>query len=270
MEKESFVPRVAALRERIVAWLLGSFEVLFCMAVTLWLLTSPALFSRYYPPLHISRHTRDAEAIVKWLSTSYRTRSLNLALTSGQLSSKELHHYADVRQVFRWFPRLATGFLIGLLALVTLARPVLPALARAQWRGLLVWSFFWLILGGAAWWDWNWFFARLHHPFFGDTSWRLPDAAYSLQLFPARFWRLAVTAVALGPLTVLGALAGTCTLLQGFSQRRGEPGSRSRKRAESQRQAPGLRFRLPNASSVIAAGINTSRRGPGTEKPSAP
>jgi len=188
-------------------WLMGGLEVLLVMAAAVWLLAVPSVFRAYYPVLQPARYTQDAHAIVSWLSTSHRERSLNLALTEGKLGRKEVQHYSDVRQVFRWFPWLTGGLALATVLLWLVSKPRAPQLLSAQGRGLLVWGALLLIIGGFAWWDWKAFFALVHHPLFGDRSWRLPDNAYSLQLFPAVFWRATAAAVVLAPGLLLGSTA---------------------------------------------------------------
>jgi uncharacterized membrane protein len=181
------------------AWLVGGLEVALIMASTIWLLTSPALFRWYYPRLNFSSHTHDAAAIVDWLSTDYRERTLGLATHDRKLDMQELKHYSDVRRVFQRFPELI-AILAAATILSVLSSPAPRQTIRsAQAWGLLLWGGFLLCAGGLALWDWERFFALVHHPFFGDVSWRLSDDAYSLVLFPARFWGFAMTAVLLAP-----------------------------------------------------------------------
>ena len=191
---------------RALAWALGLSELFLSIALALCLLTAPAVFGWYYRSLHVSAHDRDAEAVVRWLSSTYRQRSLALAVSEGKLQPKELRHYADVREVFRYFPRLAAGFGLLSVLLLVAGRPGWPFLAAAQWRGFLCWIALVLALGGLALWDWQLFFAWLHHPFFGDESWRLSDDAYSLQLFPMKFWRIATGFVLVVPIALFGTL----------------------------------------------------------------
>ena len=189
------------------AWLLGALEVVLIAAGTIWLLTCPAVFRLYYPALKPSSHIHDAVAVVEWLSSNYRERTLGLTMQEGRFDTQELKHYSDVRRVFKRFPELmailALAFVLSLLSSTKTWRII----AAAQWRGLLIWSILLAVVGGLALWDWPRFFAWVHHPFFGDVSWRLPDDAYSLVLFPASFWRLAVIAVLVMPVLISG-LAG--------------------------------------------------------------
>jgi uncharacterized membrane protein len=201
------------MRDKVLTWVLGGVEMLLSMAVAIWLLTSPALFRLYYPVLHISPHTHDAIAVVDWLSTNSRERSLGVAMQDRRLDNRELKHFSDVRRVFGHFPK-AMAVLGAIMALLLLAgRGRLATIALAQKRGLICWSLLLLIIGGFAWWDWQRFFAWVHHPFFGDVSWRLPDEAYSLVMFPARFWRLAVIAVLLTPALAFGMVSGAIKLV---------------------------------------------------------
>src|SRR5690349_21609045 len=85
----------ANIREESLAWLIGIWELSLTMALVIWLLSRPALFCLYYPVLGVSSHQRDAVAIVDWLASSRRERSLNLALVDGQLGQKELKHFSD-------------------------------------------------------------------------------------------------------------------------------------------------------------------------------
>jgi uncharacterized membrane protein len=198
---------VTAWKQQTIACLLGACEVLFCMALSVWFLTLPPVFRAYYPALRVSPHEHDAAAVVSWLSSSHRERSLNLALTDGKLGEKELRHFSDVRRVFRPWPKLLL-VLGGLTVFLIAAAPARrPALRAAQWRGLLFWAALVFGIGGLAWLDWPRFFAWVHHPFFGDVSWRLPDNCYSLVLFPSRFWRMAAAFVLFSPALGLGLFA---------------------------------------------------------------
>jgi hypothetical protein len=96
------------------------------------------------------QHTHDAAAIVNWLSTSHRERSLNLALTDGKLGIQELKHYSDVRRVFRRFPAVLVGLALASALLILAARPSLGLVAAAQWRGLILWAGLLLGIGGLA------------------------------------------------------------------------------------------------------------------------
>lgn len=192
------------------AWVLGGLQVLFSMALAAWLLTLPAFFGVYYSLLRPSAHDADATAVVQWLRTEHRTRSLNLALSDGKLTDKELRHFQDVRQQFPWFGRtaLAAAALTALLIVAT--RPSREAFAAVQWRALWIWAALLLVLGGFAAWDWKLFFAWMHQPFFGDRSWRMPRNSYSLVLFPASFWQVTAACVLLAPgLTLLAGCLAT-------------------------------------------------------------
>lgn len=180
-------------------WVFGGLQVLFSMALAAWLLTLPAAFGVHYSLLRPSAHNADAKAVVQWLRTEHRTRSLNLALRDGKLTDKELRHFQDVRQQFPWFGRtaLAAAALTALLIVAT--RPSREAFAAVQWRALWIWAALLLFFGGTAVWDWKLFFAWMHQPFFGDRSWRMPRNSYSLVLFPASFWRFAAAWVLLAP-----------------------------------------------------------------------
>lgn len=191
------------------AWVFGGLQVLFSMALAAWLLTLPAAFGVYYSLLRPSAHSADARAVVQWLRTEHRTRSLNLALRDGKLTDRELRHFVDVRQQFPWFGRTALAAVILAALWIAVARPSRGAFAAAQRRALWIWAALLLVLGGLAVWDWKLFFAWMHQPFFGDRSWRMPRSSYSLVLFPASFWKFTAACVLLAPgLTLLaGCLA---------------------------------------------------------------
>jgi hypothetical protein len=195
-----------------LAWAVGLLELFLFLSVALCLLIWPPIFDKTYRALGVSAHPRDAATVVRWLSSSDRERSLNLALTEGQAGPKELHHYSDVRRLFRWFPRLALGAAAGLALVLVSGQASRGLLAAAQWRGFWIYAGLMIVLGGLAWWDWKLFFAWLHHPFFGDTSWRLPKGSYSLQLFPTSFWRRATAGVLLAPALGFGAVAAVIFL----------------------------------------------------------
>lgn len=181
--------------------------MVFCIALAAWLLTLPAFFRVYYPLLRFSEQSSDAERVVRWLSGDQRQRSLNLALSGGSLTARELEHYEDVRQLFRWFPRATVGFALLTVLVIAACRPSFEALAAAQSRGLIILAALFVFLGAFAWWDWKLLFAWIHQPFFGERSWRFQKDSYSLLLFPARFWRFAIGCVLLGPGLVLGFAA---------------------------------------------------------------
>jgi uncharacterized membrane protein len=191
--------------EQILSWALGGLAVLTTMVVTIWLLTIPALFQYYYPLLVHSGHTSDAVTVVRWLSSQERERTLNLSVTDRKLGSKELRHFADVRRVFQRLPQCAAA-----LALLTCGLGLLAgrrALARVATHGLITWAVLLVLVGGLALCDWATFFAWAHRPLFGDRSWRLPNNAYSLQLFPGSFWRGMALVVLVAPGALLTSMA---------------------------------------------------------------
>ncbi|MHC1764848.1 MAG: DUF1461 domain-containing protein [Verrucomicrobiia bacterium] len=192
------------------AWAFGGVQVLFSMALAAWLLTLPAVFGVYYSLLRPSAHTADAKAVVQWLRTEHRTRSLSHTLRDGKLTDKELRHFSDVRQQFPWFSRTALAA-AGLAALlVARTKPSHEAFASAQSKAFWIWAALLLVLGGLALWDWKLFFAWMHQPFFGDRSWRMPRSSYSLVLFPASFWQFTAACVLLAPgLTLLAGCLAT-------------------------------------------------------------
>jgi uncharacterized membrane protein len=189
------------------AWVIGVLGVLLVMAATMWVLTMPAVFKAYYSALGISPWKEDAQTIVNWLASSQAGDSINPQLVNGQLRPKEVSHFGDVRRLFGWFPVIA-GVLLVLSALaVCAAKPSRQTLLAAQARGFLFWLVIVGFAGGLSWWDWETFFAWIHYPFFGATSWRLPNSAYSLKLFPASFWRLLAGILLLAPLLILGSIS---------------------------------------------------------------
>jgi hypothetical protein len=203
----------ASLALECLAWAVGLLELFLFLSVALCLLIWPPVFGGIYRAVGVSTHPRDATTVVRWLASADRERSLNLALTEGQVGPKELHHYSDVRRLFRWFPRLALGAAVGLALVLASGQASRRLLAAAQWRGFWVYAGLIMVLGGLAWWDWKLFFAWLHHPFFGDTSWRLPKGSYSLQLFPTSFWRVVTAGVLLAPTVGFGAVAALIFLV---------------------------------------------------------
>lgn len=197
--------------EQILAWLVGLLEVLSCMALAAWILTLPSVFGAYYPLLGFSSHSRDAQAVVDWLQTDQRQWYLHAAVTGGELTPKELGHFADVRRVFRDLPKVALWLGALAVAMTAAGRLSGTAFSVAQVRGLVVWLALVVCLGGLAYWDWKLLFAWVHRPLFGEHSWRFADSAYSLQLFPQSFWRFTAVAVLLTPAAVLaGAWCANC------------------------------------------------------------
>ena len=145
----------------LASWLIGGIEALLAFALTVWIFTWPPVFRYYYPILQDPASLPQASAIVEWLASDHRERTLNLAV-DGKLSSAELHHYSDVRRVFRWFPRVVFGAssLLALLLLVT--RPSLQTFQSAQIKAIVWWGTFLVLAGGLACWNWKAFFALLH------------------------------------------------------------------------------------------------------------
>jgi uncharacterized membrane protein len=209
-----------------LAWLLGGLEVLLALVMTVWILSVPAVFDVYYSLLNVSPHRQDASRIVKWLSSTQRERTLNLALIEGQLGPKELKHYSDVRRVFGSLPGVVAALALLTAVLLAITRSSLQVLTAAQWRGFCLWLLLLVSLGGLALWDWTTFFAWAHQPLFGDRSWRLPKGAYSLTLFPASFWRTLTAAVLGSPALLLG-LAAIGLAVWRRARASAEPGSPS-------------------------------------------
>lgn len=201
-----------------LAWVLAVLQVGFSLAAAVWLLTVPAVFDVYYPLVRPSADASDARALMEWLSTDYRARSLQLAVKGGTLTEKELRHYLDVRRVLRWVPRAALGAAMLAVVLMAVIKPSRELLRAVQWRAFGLWGALLLVCGGIACWDWKLFFAWMHQPFFGDRSWRMPRNSYSLALFPASFWRITAACVLLAP---------ALTLLAGWfpMRRRSSPGA---------------------------------------------
>jgi integral membrane protein (TIGR01906 family) len=195
-----------ATTDHLVAGLMGGIQAGVSMLLAVSLLISPSCFQKYYPLLRISNHTADAQAVVDWLSTSYRQRTLSLALAEGQFSSQELQHYADVRRLFRWFPKLTVAGAVVFLVLLAAIRPSRKIVIDSQRRSMFVSLLILLTVGTLALWDWKLLFALVHRPFFGDVSWRLPNSAYSLQLFPARFWQWTLGVILIAPVAGAGSV----------------------------------------------------------------
>lgn len=175
------------------------------MALTVWLLTLPAAVRFYYPLLRGSAHAPDAVKVAEWLRTPYRERTLNLSMIGGQFTSKELKHYSEVRSLRPWPPRLSAVLAVLLLVALGVHRPDRRELQRGLQRGLALCLVLFATTQIAACLDWRTVFAALHQPLFGDHSWRFGRAAYSLQLFPERFWRWLYLLIFAAPLLALGA-----------------------------------------------------------------
>lgn len=188
-------------------WLLGTLEFPILALLMIWLLSSPVIFRWYYPTLGFSPNTADAVAVVNWISSDHRERTLNHSLSSGQLSPKELRHFSDVRRLFGRVPAMV--MLLGLIAGIAIALVSSRAwvVATAQHRGLLVWGGLIIAGGILAGLDWKFFWSLVHYPFFGEQSWRFPSRSYSLQLFPRQFWMIMTAAVLLTPALLMGVLA---------------------------------------------------------------
>lgn len=203
--------------QQLMAWVIGILEVTALLLGAGWLLMRPAIFGWYYPAVKESARAPDAARIVRWLSNRESIWTLNPGLKWGQLRRNELDHYEDVR---RWLNRVPAA-LLGVSAagaLGVLMNRRAGMLEAVQWRGLAFLGF--LLVFGACFaaWDWKVFFAWIHYPFFGESSWKLSRGAYSLQLFPAQFWRLMGTVWLIAPFV---ALASAGILLRGAQRRVG-------------------------------------------------
>src|SRR5689334_21588409 len=135
------------------AWAVGVLELLCAVMFVGWFLTLPAVFKTYYPALQDSHRDRDAEAVVRWLSTSHRERTLNLSLVNGRFGPKELRHYSDVRRVFAWFPKLALIFGLSAGAVLFWGRPSRQFVTAAHKRAAILWLVLVVGTGAVAWWD---------------------------------------------------------------------------------------------------------------------
>jgi hypothetical protein len=175
---------------RLLAWLFGMGQWTAALALSVWLLAWPPLFGLYYPPLKLHQETEDARSIVDWLAGREDLAALQAAVKSGHLSQKELDHFADVRELFSWMPFIFGGILVACAAALAVVKPSREWFWAAQKRGLILFGAALLSLGLVGLWDWKLLFAWIHYPFFGAASWKLPNASYSLQLFPMIFWQL--------------------------------------------------------------------------------
>jgi hypothetical protein len=197
------------------AWLLGTVQLLAATAFFIWLLAWPPVFKLYYPLLGIAPETQDAVAIVEWLSSDRSLSQLENAMRGGILTEKEILHYADVRYWFKWLPWIwgmgGGALLLGCWRF----QPSRETVAAVQWRALWLAVIIMLAAAVFAWWDWKIFFAWVHHPFFGSSSWVFPWSAYSLQLFPAGFWRLMGGLALAGPLLMILIILGGARLRRG-------------------------------------------------------
>jgi hypothetical protein len=208
-------------RSLVLAWLIGLLELAGGMLLAIWLLTSPSVFRLYYPAIGHPAHHRDATRIVEWLHGNDSAAALNSQLRSGALTLKELRHYADVRNIFQRLPNIFWGAVLFGAILVIFLKPSAALIQAAQYRGLV--ALFVLLAASAIFtvWDWKVFFACLHYPFFGATSWKLSNSAYSLQLFPNFFWQLAGVTVCVLPAIIMLA---TTVGLRALNSSRGSKG----------------------------------------------
>jgi hypothetical protein len=196
-----------------VPWLFGSLEMLALLIVSIWLLAAPRVFQAYYPFLNSRGNVSDATLVSKWLWSKGSVFDLNPNLSSGKFIRKELSHYADVRRWLRRTPPLFAGLLLSMGILWQIS-PTRETFSRAQWRGLTLLMLLSTVSAAVAFWNWRFFFAAIHYPFFGSTSWKLPDNCYSLRLFPSLFWQFAGSIAIALPAIVLAA---TATLLNASS-----------------------------------------------------
>ncbi len=186
------------------------------LAFLAWLLNWPAVFKVYYSAMKISAGTADAVQIVEWRAGREPPAVLNAGLSSGQLSAKEVAHFAAVRKVFQGVPAVL-GATVLLYSSLLLWRRFAFALAMAvQWRSLCLLVLASAAGAGLAAWDWKTLFAWLHLPLFGTESWQFPALAYGLQLFPAVFWQLTGASVAVVSVTVTLAVLATMKRCRGL------------------------------------------------------
>ena len=182
------------------------------LCLSIWFFCYPFVFRQFYKLSVGEEQMREASRVVGWLGGSAPVEDLAARLRGGALGEKEMAHFVDVRA---WLLHAKTFAIVGSLALVIisfLARGRVSSFAEfliaAGGRALLIFGALVLLGGVFALWDWKLFFAWIHYPFFGATSWKLPKASYTLQLFPTAYWRLMGIALALTPLVTLVAIVG--------------------------------------------------------------
>jgi hypothetical protein len=189
-------------RELAFVWTFAVLQCLLTMLLSAWLLFRPSLLAIYYPRLVSQQQSQDAVAITQWLTQDRPATDLNPSLHHGSLQPKEIKHFEDVRHRLQQGLPVLLGTFVLLAAVLVLFRPSLHWLAQAQTRCAIlamIVSCFAIIL---ACWDWRAFFAFVHQPLFGPTSWRMPSRAYSLQLFPPRFWQIMGMVLAFAPVVL--------------------------------------------------------------------
>jgi hypothetical protein len=173
----------------LAVWSAAFVEVILLVGIGCWLLAQPILFGGYYPILSGAPYRNDATRLVRWLHSSEPESALESGFRHGRLRAKEVKHYADVRKLFQRLKLSLLMTTLGAAAVMAIGRPSVAFLGQVQARALAL-----LLLATAfgsllAWWDWKTFFAWIHYPLFGESSWRLGRSAFSLALFPADFWR---------------------------------------------------------------------------------
>lgn len=200
-----------------LVWLWALLQLLASATFLIWLCFRPGLFDWYYPVLVSRDHAGDAGLIVRWLDSREPGVWLNSHLKKGALRPKEIAHFEDVRRVLRRGRILMACSWVALGVLGLVAQMKSKEIRAAQERVFILTG---AILGLGlffALWDWRVLFAWLHQPFFGPTSWRMPRAAYSLALYPERFWQVMSFAVIAGTI-LIGAV-----VLWGSALRRKAP-----------------------------------------------
>ncbi len=183
-----------AVGAQIRFWVAGLLLAVAGLAFSIVLLMSPAVFQMYYPRMKIAPEVGDAVRIVHWLSGDADGSALNFSLRR-KISAKEINHFTEVRRLFRKFPLVGAACLAAALGLLVMNRSQDKLFQKVSWRALGVWLLLAAVMGAFAVYDWPAFFAAIHYPFFGKTSWRLPDSCYSLHLFPTAFWKAMAGAV---------------------------------------------------------------------------
>lgn len=190
-----------------MAWLFGVVEALAGVLGVIWLLFWPPLHALYYSVTDFpSEREADALTVVRWVQGDAPAAVLNSGLQGGKFSRKELNHYRDVRAWVDRIPLAVTGLGLSMAWIGWMNSDRRRLIASAQVRGVFFLGIASAFSGFFAVWDWKVFFAWLHLPFFGTTSWRFSNSAYSLQLFPAEFWQWMTVASAVVPLVSMAVI----------------------------------------------------------------
>ncbi|GGC92795.1 hypothetical protein GCM10011512_19840 [Tersicoccus solisilvae] len=143
------------------------------------------------------------------------------------LTEGEISHMVDVKNVIgvSWIVA-AVLFVLGLIAVVYLAKRYLGGVRRGLFVGSLITLAVVIALGVFALIDWSLFFTTFHRVFFAQGNWTFYENDALIRLFPAQFW--VDSGIVIGGLVVVVSLV---TLIMTWPTRRRRARSRAAQEA---------------------------------------